>query len=156
MENHNILTNKLIAFGKGAMTSDYLFTLRTLTEKYNQCHDGQKLYACFVDFRKAYDSVWRPGRLYKLLKLNIRGKFYKIKENMMSNVSFDIKQGDEISGFVNTKNGVKQGDVMSPLLFNLFINNLPEHLGNFEDTPELNNKFINCLIYADDLVIIIV
>ena len=153
VENHNILTNKQIGFRKGARTSDHLFTLRTLIEKYNQCYDGQKLYVCFVFFRKAYDSVWRRGLLYKLLKLNVRGKFYKIIENMMSNVSFAIKQGDKISGFVKTKNGVKQGDVMRPLLFNLFINDLPEHLGNFEDTPVLNNKFINCLMYADDLVI---
>ena len=39
-------------------------------------------------------------------------------------VSVAIKQGDKISGFVNTKNGVKQGDVMNPLVFNLFINDL--------------------------------
>ena len=69
---------------------------------------------------------------------------------MMSNVSFAIKQYDKISGFVNTKNGVKQGGVMSPFLFNLFTNDLPEHLNNFEDIPVLNNKFINCLMYADD------
>ena len=75
---------------------------------------------------------------------------------MMSNVSFAIKQVIKCLGLSIQRmvlNNVKQGDVMSPLLFNLFINDLPEHLGNFEDTPVLNNKFINCLIYADDLVI---
>ena len=62
-----VQNHKQIGFRKGARTSDHLFTLRTLIEKYNQCHNGQKLYACFVDFRKAYDSVWRRGLLHKLL-----------------------------------------------------------------------------------------
>ena len=46
-------------------TSDHLLTLRTLIDKYVHCH-GEKVYVCFVDFRKALDSVWHDGVLYLL------------------------------------------------------------------------------------------
>ena len=89
-------------------------------------NNPEKLYACFVDFRKAYDSVWHQALLYKLLKMNIRGKFYKIVENIMSDVLLCVKIGQHHrSDFFDTGNGLKQGDVISPMLFNLFVNDLP-------------------------------
>ena len=107
-----------------------------------------------MDFRKAYDSVWRQALLYKLLKMNIRGKFYKIVENIMSDVLLCVKIGQHHrSDFFDTGNGLKQGDVMSPMLFNLFVNDLPNILGKDINTPTLNSRKINCLMYADDLVI---
>ena len=42
---------------------------------------------------------------------------------------------------------------MSPMLFNLFVNDLPNILGKDINTPTLNSRKINCLMYADDLVI---
>ena len=57
------------------------------------------------------------------------------------------------SDFFDTGNGLKQGDVMSPMLFNLFVNDLPNILGIDINTPTLNSRKINCLMYADDLVI---
>ena len=46
-----------IGFRKGFRTTDYVLTLKTLIDKY--LNRNQKLYICFVDFRKAYDSIWR-------------------------------------------------------------------------------------------------
>ena len=59
-------------------TADHVLTLRTLIDKYVHCHQ-EKVYACFVDFRKAFDSVWHDGLLYKLLQLNVGGNFYESK-----------------------------------------------------------------------------
>jgi len=38
-------------------------------------HHNEKIYACFVDFKKAFDSVWHDGLLFKLLQINIGGFF---------------------------------------------------------------------------------
>ena len=46
-------------------TADHVLALPTLMDKYVHCHQ-EKVYACFVDFRKAFDSVWLDGLLYKL------------------------------------------------------------------------------------------
>ena len=66
----NILHKSQIGFLPKNRTSDHLLTLRTLIDKYVHCH-GEKVYACFVDFRKAFDSVWLDGLLYKLLQIGV-------------------------------------------------------------------------------------
>ena len=56
----NILHKSQIGFLPKNRTSDHLLTLRTLIDKYVHCH-REKVYACFIDFRKAFDSVWHDG-----------------------------------------------------------------------------------------------
>ena len=58
---NNILHKSQIGFLPNNRTADHVFTLRTLVDKYVHDHNG-KIYACFVDFRKAFDSVWHNGR----------------------------------------------------------------------------------------------
>ena len=56
-EENKILHNSQIGFLPENRTADHVFTLRTLIDKYVHYHK-EKVYACFVDFRKAFDSVW--------------------------------------------------------------------------------------------------
>ena len=69
----NILHNSQIGFLPNNRTADNVLTLRILVDKYAHYHQ-EKVYACFVDFRKAFDSVWHDGLFYKLLQLNVGGK----------------------------------------------------------------------------------
>ena len=73
-EENKILHNSQIGFLPEKLTADHVFTLRTLIDKYVHYHK-EKVYACFVDFRKAFDSVWHEGLFYQLLKINIGGHF---------------------------------------------------------------------------------
>ena len=63
----DILHEAQIVFLPGHRTSDHIFTLRTLIDKYVKQVLRGKLYTCFIDFRKAFDSIWHDGLLYKLL-----------------------------------------------------------------------------------------
>ena len=69
-----------------------------------------------------YDSVWRNGLLYKLLKTGIRGKTFDIIQSMYSKSECCIEIKGERTDFLSDSVGVKQGEVLSPLLFNIFIN----------------------------------
>ena len=78
-----------------------MFILTTLIDKYVK-KLKLPLYVCFVDFKKAYDSVWRQALLYKLLRLNINGLFFNILKSMGSEpwLRPDIKssQSTSVSG----------------------------------------------------------
>ena len=79
---NNLLSSFADWFFKRNRTSDHIFTLRALIEKYSHLHK-QKLYACFVDFKKAFDSVWYAGHFYRLLDYGIGDNIYN-KVNQVS------------------------------------------------------------------------
>ena len=74
-------------------TANHVLTLRTLIDKYVHCHK-EKIYACFVDFRKAFDSVWHDGLLYKLSKINVQGKFYSVIKSLYSKSTCFVRIGN--------------------------------------------------------------
>jgi hypothetical protein len=60
-------------------------------------HNNMKIYACFVDFKKTFDSVWPDGLFYKLLDNKIGGRFYGlIKTCMYSNTRCAVKISNRV------------------------------------------------------------
>ena len=130
-----------------------MFVLKTLSDKYIK-EKKLKLYSCFVDFEKAFDKVWRMGLLLKLEEAGIRGKFYNVIKQMYTDVRWCVKTQDKRTNLYQSNVGVKQGDIISPFLFNIYLNDLPNFIGTNEDTPTLTNQPIYCLMYADDLILL--
>ena len=151
VEKNNILSDVQIGFRKKARTSDHLYVVNTLMRKFK--HLKKKLFMCFVDFRKAYDSVWREALMYKLLEYDIRGNFYSVIEEMYKGGEACLKNDGYLSEFFQCGRGVRQGDVLSPILFNLYINDIPKLFVEDKDSPMLGNRAIHCLLYADDLIL---
>ena len=148
---HKIMGKEQIGFRKKARTADHIFVIQTLFQKY--CKGG-KLYLCFVDFRKAYDYVWRNALMYKLLQYDIKGLLYYQIKAMYKEVNIAVKQAGHYATPFSSKIGVKQGDVLSPTLFNLYVNDLPSIFDETCDGATLSDQKLNCLLYADDLVLI--
>ena len=76
----NILHNFQIGFLPKNRSTDHVLTLRTLVDKYVYHHD-ENIYASFVDFKKAFDSVWHAGLLFQLLQIKVGGCFSNLKEH---------------------------------------------------------------------------
>ena len=138
----------------GNRTADHILTLKTLHDKFIKPRTNKKIYACFVDFQKAFDSVWHGGLLLKLLENGIGGRFYDLIKNLYINTKCAVKIQDQRTSFPYT--GVRQGCVLSPILFNLYINELPKLFEETQDSDPFNlsSSIINSLLYADDLVIL--
>ena len=73
-----------IGFKKKSPTTDHLFVIKTLLDKLKS-KKCKQIYACFVDFKKAFDTIWHNGLLYKILQLGISGKFYYMIKNIYEN-----------------------------------------------------------------------
>ena len=102
-----------------------MFVLRTLTEKYTKDKCG-KLFACFIDFRKAFDTVIHDIMLYKLLKIGIAGNFYSIIKNMYKDNYLNVKMQKGFTQSFVSIIGIRKCDTLSPDLFKIFINDLPD------------------------------
>ena len=67
LKEHQVLSKNQIGFLPNHRTSDHIFTLHTLIDQYVNQNKG-KIFACFVDFQKAFDSIWHNGLFYKLIE----------------------------------------------------------------------------------------
>jgi hypothetical protein len=152
--NH-VETNGLIdpaqhGFRKGHSTIDNMFIVNALVHKAKAAK--RKLYTCFVDFRKAFDTVWTTGLLYKLQQVGITGKLYQLFKSMYSGVHYEVKTKLGRSGAFNSTRGLRQGCVSSPLMFNLYINDLQDYITT-DDAPSIDKQLVSHLLFADDLVL---
>ena len=145
-----------IGFIPGNRTADHSLTLKTLHDKFINQNENKNIYACFVDFKKAFDSVWHQGLFYQLLQNKIGGHFYDLITDMYSNTKCAIKLSESRTPFFPYKKGVRQGCSLSPLLFNIYINEIPKLFEKTESDPFMlpNGTEINSLLYTDDLVIL--
>ena len=133
-------------------TTDQIYLLRTIIKKYTT--QNRHLYTCFVDFSKAFDSIWRLAMIEKLSRVGINGHFLNIIRSIYSTTTNSLIYKDTLSSKFTSNIGVKQGDSLSTILFNLYLNDLPDIFSFEGNHPiKINNSQISCLQYADDLVI---
>jgi exonuclease III len=139
-------------FRKGYRSADNMCILRNIVDRV--INNKKCLYTCFVDFRKAFDTIWREGLFYKLLDAGITGNCYKVIKGMLDSNTARVKTQNSFTEKFKTEVGVMQGNTLSPLLFNLFIDSIPaELLKHNIQPPCIGNTAIPCLAYADDLVL---
>ena len=82
LENRSYLKKEQVGFRKNFRTSDQIFILKTIVDKFIQ-RNGKtnKLYACFIDL-KAFDTVWHESLLLTLQRAGINGKIYELLRSM--------------------------------------------------------------------------
>ena len=152
LEENKIINRCQIGFRRKHRTADHLLVLKSIIDCYKL--KRKPIFACFIDFKKAYDSVWREGLFYKLLLCGCSKSFLKCILGMYSSVRYSVKLEDGTTPFFNSFIGVKQSCNLSPTLFNIFINDVPNLFDDSCDPVRLGNTNLNCLLYADDLVLL--
>jgi hypothetical protein len=165
------LLEEQAGFRSGRGTTDQLFSLRQVIEKHIE--HNNPLCMAFVDLKKAYDSVSRPLLLDILRAEGLPKKLVSLIEKLYEKTTLRVRLRGQIGRQVQISSGVRQGCVLSPVLFNLFLNYLlktilPEleergvllqyRIGNslfkLDVHEELQEKKMWGFLYADDLVLL--
>lgn len=132
-------------------TRDHIFVLNSIIGKRLR-EKGGKLYACFVDFRTAFDAVDRRIMLGKLSKIGVRGRLFKVIERIYSVTDNEIITGEGISERFRTRRGVRQGCPLSVLLFLIYLEDLEKRwIKRNEGGTVVGKLKIFCLKFADDV-----
>ena len=135
-------------------TVDNLMVLDTIIQKTIN-KKRRKLYACFVDFQLAFDSINRNKLFHKLRKNGVSNNFVKMIESIYKNVKCCVKFGnDSVTESFNSTRGVRQGCQLSTILFNMYVEDLAECIGGNTHAPCIGKFDVPLLQYADDLVIL--
>lgn len=152
--DHGKIPENQAGFRKGYSTNDNIFTLHSIIQRRLHRTKG-KCYCLFVDFSQAFDSVPRDKLLNKLFTSGINGKMYGILKSINETIRACIRAGNFISDFFNCPIGLRQGCLLSPLKFAIFISILSDLIDSNDSCgiqlfPALT--MIKSLFYADDVV----
>ncbi|KZS06599.1 Uncharacterized protein APZ42_029899, partial [Daphnia magna] len=118
-------------FRRGCSTTDHIAQL----DSYIKTGFNQKkcTVATFLDISKAYDSMWIQGLMYKMANLGITGQFLGWVQEFLTGRNMCVRIGSIVSSSTPIENGVPQGAVLSPILFNIMLKKFPSvHPGCFE------------------------
>ena len=145
-----ILSEEQAGFRADRSTIDQIFTLRQLAEKYTEMNRG--LYVGYIDFRKAFDSVWREGLWRVMRSLGFEEKIVRVLESMYQGTFSAVRAGRNLSNWFETTVGVMQGCALSPLLFNVFLEAIiGRALVQSEEGAMIGGNLISNLRFADDI-----
>lgn len=136
---------------------DPIFTLRQICEK--ALKTSSQIHICFIDLIKAFDRVKREDIWNILKKRNIKESLIKNIKSLYANPLNYVRTKNEKSDMFRTKDGLRQGCVLSPLLFALILDeaiktaktNIKEY---FVGRWKMENIYVSELCFADDMVII--
>ncbi|GFU76390.1 RNA-directed DNA polymerase from mobile element jockey [Trichonephila clavipes] len=123
LNDNDILIPQQHGFRAGLSTSHQF--LRVVEYIKSGFQDRKSTGAVFLDIQKAFDRVWHVGLLYKLIKIKTPPHLIKLINSFLNNRSFTVKVNNSHSSDRRIIAGTPQGSSISPILFNIYVNDIP-------------------------------
>ena len=90
---------------------------------------GSRVFSCFLDVRKAFDTVWIEGLLFKLFpELGINGRTWLVIKDLCTNVKAKVLYAGAVSREIDNLQGTGQGRILAPFMYKVYINSLQKVL----------------------------
>ena len=139
-------------FKKHLSCSHAIFVLKQTIQYFND--NNSNVFLASLDASKAFDRVNHFKLFSILVKMNVPKIFISLIVNWYSKLTAMVKWDDHLSDSFAIRSGVRQGGILSPLLFNCYVNSLLVTLRNKDLGCKLRNFYVGCIMYADDLILI--
>ncbi|KAI8502174.1 hypothetical protein Bbelb_197620 [Branchiostoma belcheri] len=145
-----ILAEEQAGFRAGRSTIEQILNCRLIIEKHLQ--HQRELHHNFIDFKKAFDRVWHEGLWWVLREFNIDESLVQTIEALYKNATSAVLLGNQVGGFFRTTVGVRQGCLLSPVLFNMYLEKImQEALYDHHTSISIGGRRICNLRFADDI-----
>jgi len=148
-----ILDDSQAGFRKDRSTVEQILNLRLLCE--SQRNHQKNVFHNFIDFKKAFDRVWHEALWHTMAKYNINQGMTRLIQELYENAKTTVMVGNNYSEWFESTVGVRQGCILSPTLFNLFLERIMQDaLENFSGGIKCTGRVVNNLRFADDIDLI--
>ena len=135
-------------FRKGKSTTNQIFTVSQIMEKTVEYQIG--VHHLFIDFKSAYDSIYQEKLLYAMTEFGIPLKLIRLVQATMTNVQCSVQIQSRLSEPISITRGVRQGDALACLLFNIALEKVIRDSG-IQTRGTIFFKTVQILAYADDI-----
>ena len=133
-------------------TNHALFTLKSCINHFTE--RGSSVYVALLDFSKAFDTISHSGLFLKLIDRNVPLCFLLIIMYWYMNMEYDVKWANARSSSFKVKCGTKQGGILSPDFFAVYIDDLIRILKKMGVGCHMIELFIACILFADDMTLL--
>ena len=145
-----IIAEEQAGFRAGRNTTEQIFNLRILCEKYLQ--HQHNLYHVFTDFKKVFDRVWHAALWAAMRKYNINANIVRIIEQLYDKTTSAVQTNGSIGVWFRTTVAVRQGCLLSPTLFDIFLKRtMSDALEEQDAKVSIGGRNITNLRFADGI-----
>ena len=139
-------------FKRRTSSSHALFVLRNTVNHFTE--RGSNVFVSFLDCSKAFDKISHYGLFLKLIDRCVPLCLLTLIVVWHLNMTCKVKWGDALSEEFDIPSGTKQGGIISPNLFSLYINDVVTTLRKQGLSCHFLKQFIACILFADDMALL--
>ena len=152
-EQMGLFSNMQFGFKEGVGCTEASFTI--LESINHMLERGNKVFSCFLDVRKAFDTVWIDGLLFKLFsEFGIRGRMWLVTRGLYTGIKAQVLYSGSLSRKFEVLQGTGQGRILAPFMYKVYINELLNELTQHSCALSLNSISLTSPSFANDITLL--